>query len=93
MILSAPLIPKINPLVAAEQICESQKMGWLRESDREESIRSIGQQALSMMPQEWGKIDEGYEENKTVWEEARERSLREKIKWIHGQGFRPSKSD
>ena len=93
VILSEPLIPKINPLVAAEQIIESQKMGRLRESDREGSIRSIRQQALSMMPQEWGKIDEGYEENKAVWEEARERSLREKIKWIHGQGFRPSKSD
>ena len=91
VILSEPLIPKINPLVAAEQIIESQKMGRLRESDREGSIRSIRQQALSMMPQEWGKIDEGYEENKAVWEEARERSLREKIKWIHGQGFRPSK--
>ena len=91
VIRAAPLIPRISPIVAAEQLNESQKMGRLPQRDRVGSIRSIRKQALLMLPSEWGEIKKGYEENKAVWDEAKERSLREKIKWMPGQGFRPSK--
>ncbi len=91
VIRDTPLIPRISPIIAAEQLNESQKMGRLPQRDRVGSIRSIRKQALLMMPSEWGEIDKGYEENKAVWDDAKERSFREKIKWMPGQGFRPSK--
>ena len=91
VIRDAPLIPRISPIVAAEQLNESQKMGRLPQRDRVGSIRSIRKQALLMLPSDWGQISKGDEENKAVWNEAKERSLLEKIKWMPGQGFRPSK--
>ncbi len=72
-----PLNPTLNPIQAAEVLCDSQKVRMLdKKYSQPEAIDAIREQAISMLPkkyreQEWNSVSETAGKQILVWEDER----------------------
>jgi hypothetical protein len=73
-----PLTPSIDPITAANALCESQKIRRMDRSDKEEVIASIQQQANSMLPPKLRSKD---------WSYLSQEIPKQKLKWNPESGF------
>ena len=89
---AAPVLPTVDPVVAAERLCQSQKISQLEENHRDAAVNTIRVQAINMLPPHRKPAMENANNwvDPSRWEEAVGRSGAEPLVWIADHGFASS---